>query len=650
MAFLFWRKHKMSVDKAVSNDRAASNNNNTTTTTISTTIQDNIVRIQTFNHVSDKYDIIEMIGKGSMGAIYKVRIKPNKLGGSAFYPKPPPALTTTTTTTSAVAKGMTNNRWKIRFSKGKRTTSTTGDRSNSNSSVTKNSKNVEGTSSAITTPALPTRTPNNLIIPTPPPQYQDGNDDTVLNRHVYALKTIRIDTITDMVNDDMIKTFLDEMINEMNILRSLDHPNIIKAHEFFMTRPPINNNVPTTTVTTTTTTQHNKNDNNSGIDNDLLVHQHMCIVLELCTGGNLYSRAPYREIEAAYILEQILKAVRYMHDRGVVHRDLKFENILFATRNQNCENDDTKNGTNNNKPSYHIKVLDFGLSKQFRHKKTGYMYERVGTIYTMAPEVLIDDDHVPYTAQAEVWSIGVIAYMLLCPDNTKPFYHSDFHTMIDLIQEGTVNYHPPVWDKSNTAKDFVQHLLHVNPYQRYTIVQALQHPFIQNRDKTILQEIPSRQIYKNIECSIQQYTQQDTSILKKLALSIIAHDSTLSNQNSYQYHKNSSNSTDNDNDSCNQCIENTNSIDQLQKAFLQFDTEKDGVLSYDEFKAAILQTMSQEENEEEEEEEEDDPDDNDDATEHHYPQHHTTVQESKLLLPQTYTEEELKRIFTSLVR
>ena len=624
----------------------------TTITTNTRTIQDNLVRIQTFNHVSDKYDILDTIGQGSMGAIYKVRIKPNKLGGSAFYPKKIHSTNTNTGTSTVSTTGATNttnttknhhhqsltSRFKTRLLRGKiRTTGT-----NTNHHQTSGGKSVvpqhamPWTIATSTAAAAVTSTTTTTTTTPVQPHY----DENVMNRHVYALKTIRLDTITDMVDDDMIRAFLDEMINEMNILRSMDHPNIIKAHEIFMTQPPPPP-VPPEFVRHTTSKVSTQNQNiisttttTIAYDNDLLQHQHMCIALELCTGGDLYRRTPYREMEAAYIVEQILNASRYMHDRGIVHRDLKFENILFRTTDP---------------AHYDIKILDFGLSKQFQQQKTGYMYERVGTIYTMAPEVLINDENIPYTAQAEVWSIGVIAYMLLCPKNTKPFHHSDFHTMIDLIQEGKVNYDAPVWDKSDLAKDFVRHLLQVNPYQRYTIVQALQHPFIQQRDRTTY-EIPSRQIYKNIECSIQQYSQQETTILKKLALSIIAHDMIAHRKYANPESKSNMNH-DNDNDNTSSSNNSHyHTIDQLQMAFVQFDTEKNGILSYDEFKTAILQTISQEQQEEE----------------HQSPQtllsvlenrenennHHSnpTISQELPAIPSPYTEEELKRIFASLVR
>lgn len=122
------------------------------------------------------------------------------------------------------------------------------------------------------------------------------------------------------------------------------------------------------------------------------------MVLELCAGGDLYARNPYTEINAANVAKQILSAVNYMHKRNVIHRDLKFENCMFESR-------DVSNWT--------VKIIDFGLARVYGHRK---MTARVGTVYTMSPETLRSQ----YTSKADLWSVGVMVYMLL--SGTKPFW------------------------------------------------------------------------------------------------------------------------------------------------------------------------------------------------------------------------------------
>jgi serine/threonine protein kinase len=131
-------------------------------------------------------------------------------------------------------------------------------------------------------------------------------------------------------------------------------------------------------------------------------NQISAILMEMCPGGDLHSRESYTEIKASVILEQILSAAAYLHERNVVHRDLKHQNILFV----DSEHLD-------------IKIIDFGLAKKY-HKKNERHYEKCGTMYTMSPEALKGN----YSGSStDLWSIGVIAFMLL--SNQKPFEGKD---------------------------------------------------------------------------------------------------------------------------------------------------------------------------------------------------------------------------------
>lgn len=112
------------------------------------------------------------------------------------------------------------------------------------------------------------------------------------------------------------------------------------------------------------------------------------IVMELCSGGDLYSRDPYTEDQAARIVNAIVNAVGFMHEHCIIHRDIKYENVMFV----------------NNSPKAEVKLIDFGLSKKYFPHQT--IKEGVGTIYTMSPQVLEGD----YNESADMWAIGVLAY------------------------------------------------------------------------------------------------------------------------------------------------------------------------------------------------------------------------------------------------
>ena len=158
----------------------------------------------------------------------------------------------------------------------------------------------------------------------------------------------------------------DSLDNEIKVLRKLRHPNIVRLLETFEDKNKV------------------------------------YLVMELVTGGELFDRivekGSYTERDASALIKQILEAVDYMHTEGVVHRDLKPENLLYY-----CPDEDSK-----------IMISDFGLSKM---EDSGVMATACGTPGYVAPEVLAQK---PYGKAVDVWSIGVIAYILLC--GYPPFY------------------------------------------------------------------------------------------------------------------------------------------------------------------------------------------------------------------------------------
>ncbi|XP_036142299.1 calcium/calmodulin-dependent protein kinase type 1 isoform X1 [Monomorium pharaonis] len=183
------------------------------------------------------------------------------------------------------------------------------------------------------------------------------------------------------------------------------------------------------------------------------------LVMELVTGGELFDRivekGSYTEKDASGLIRQVLEAVDYMHEQGVVHRDLKPENLLYYSPDEDSK----------------IMISDFGLSKM---EDSGIMATACGTPGYVAPEVLAQK---PYGKAVDVWSIGVISYILLC--GYPPFYDENDANLFAQILRGEFEFDSPYWDDiSASAKDFIGKLMCVNVEERYTCKQALAHPWI----------------------------------------------------------------------------------------------------------------------------------------------------------------------------
>jgi serine/threonine protein kinase len=272
---------------------------------------------------------------------------------------------------------------------------------------------------------------------------------------LYAMKSIHLNRVTD-------PEFVEELKNEIEILRQLDHPHIVRAIETFENRNQI------------------------------------FIVMELCSGGDLYTRDPYTEEEAARIVHAILSAISYMHSMKIAHRDLKYENILFVSK----------------EPSASVKLIDFGLSKAYGSNQCD-LTEGVGTIYSMAPEVLTGK----YTQQADMWSVGVVAFMLL--SSQMPFYGRKRQHIVELILKGQYEFRGRRWKRvSPQARQFVQELLVVDPKERATSHDAMGSTWLHRRLNSAL---TLRDALADEEEKIQQSIVRYSgySRLKKMALNVV---------------------------------------------------------------------------------------------------------------------------------
>jgi calcium-dependent protein kinase len=162
----------------------------------------------------------------------------------------------------------------------------------------------------------------------------------------------------------------------------------------------------------------------------------------------------FTEKQAAITIKQLLAAVNYCHQNNIVHRDLKPENILYESKREDAT----------------LKIIDFGTSKNFSPQTK--MNQKFGTPYYIAPEVL----RRKYTEKCDIWSCGVILYILLC--GFPPFNGDNDKIIMDKVAAGKYDFNHAEWKGvSEEAKKFIRKLMEFDPAQRYSAEQALNDPW-----------------------------------------------------------------------------------------------------------------------------------------------------------------------------
>ncbi|KAJ3145201.1 hypothetical protein HDU86_001125 [Geranomyces michiganensis] len=216
---------------------------------------------------------------------------------------------------------------------------------------------------------------------------------------------------------------------------------------------------------------------------------HYALALELMSGGEIFhqlvSQVCFSEPVCRHVILQVAEGLRYLHEElGVVHRDIKLENLLFEPIPANLAAQHRRpEGLDPNVEADYIpgvggagiglvKIADFGLSKVVFNATTK---TPCGTVGYTAPEILNDQR---YSKGVDMWALGCVLYTIL--SGFPPFFDDDPRGLTEKVANGQFAFLSPWWDDiSPEAKDLVCHLLQVNPKKRYTISQFLAHPWIQ---------------------------------------------------------------------------------------------------------------------------------------------------------------------------
>ena len=241
---------------------------------------------------------------------------------------------------------------------------------------------------------------------------------------------------------------IENLLKDVEVLKRLDHPNIIKVYEFYQ-------------------------DESS-----------YYIVMEYCAGGELFDRIVqeknFNENRAAEMMSYILSAIAYCHEKNLVHCDLKPENLMLASNRF----DETL-----------IKIIDFGNSS---FREDGKMLKnKFGSVYYVAPEVLKAN----YNEKCDVWSLGVILYLML--SGKPPFNGNSDQAILKKVYHGKYSLEGPEWAQiSNEAKELIRLMLTYDPEKRISAREALKHPWFTNntKEKVLRLDLPiGRRSLRNLK-------------------------------------------------------------------------------------------------------------------------------------------------------
>jgi calcium-dependent protein kinase len=335
---------------------------------------------------------------------------------------------------------------------------------------------------------------------------------------------------------------IESIISEINMLKNLDHPNIVKLFEIYEDK------------------------------------SYLFLVMEELKGGELFDRILdraqnknyYTEKEVSRLFKQIVSGINYCHKEKICHRDIKPENIVFSDASEQSD----------------VKLIDFGLSKTFNSSKKNEMKTRVGTCFYMSPEVIKGE----YNEKCDVWSLGVLLYVLI--SGRAPFNGSDDNAIIKKVTEGKFEFKWEGWKGiSDDCKNLIRHMLTVDVKKRPTAEEVLQNPWIslgapKASDIPIIIELDE----------IKKYAQLDKlskAVSGFIAFRLAEQDVKTLTQTFQSIDKNGDGSLSLDELKSGLSLLKTNNsldmnVDDLEKIFSSIDLDNNGVINYNEFITATF--------------------------------------------------------------
>lgn len=229
------------------------------------------------------------------------------------------------------------------------------------------------------------------------------------------------------------------VINELELLRSLDHPHIVEFKDWFESQ------------------------------------KKYYLVTQLCTGGELFDRildvGQFTEVDACQCIRQVAEAIQYLHHRNIVHRDIKPENLLYETPDRNAP----------------LRLADFGIAKQIASSDEKIM-NAAGSLGYAAPEIFGNEGH---GKPCDVWSLGVVLFTVL--SGRSPFRAEDIDSFLDEVRpDWIIRFSPRYWKQvSKEAKVLVARMIQYDPEDRPTIDEVLADPwFHRHENKSSVDLLP----------------------------------------------------------------------------------------------------------------------------------------------------------------